>query len=511
MSGTKKKKSKQPYVSRGERTRPAVQARHGARPVTPPVEPAPTTVPSPTSPPTRERHFVDVSVVRVQTYLSRTSDLRGIRGASAQVSEATDHQSWSSKLPAGAMINAEAGNIDGVVSIEIVDTEVDVSQSAARIAIAVARQLRAALPAAYLTAVAASGSNYVAAYRTMKKRREDGDLLVDWPPPPPELVLAKPCDRCRSWAAVQRIQDLSHNAVDEDDQGCQDCVTRYPDQRASPRRRSRTEVNLARALTHDEVDAQKIRYPSDFGELADGEHLALIYSDGNQVGAFIEAAAHLDVNTALLAPAISSATESALAAALWKAKSTTQQRIGAIPHILGGDDVEVTVRASDAWLVTIELLASFGRLMHNTRAEYATGSKRVNLPTMSMSAGVVFFHHSTPFVDVTAFAEKLLKKAKTAVRGIEASIAFLDIPSDGNTAPSTRPVFTLAQLNRWSGQLTAVAALPASHRATVLTLLRHGHGEEARRRLQMRGSTIVDLLAADGLAVQDQMEITRWW
>ncbi|MGW0359278.1 Cas10/Cmr2 second palm domain-containing protein [Nocardia nova] len=460
-----------------------------------------------------DRVFVDVSVLRVQSYLARTGDLRGFRGASALVSSVTGHDEWHDKLLPGARVNDEAGDIDGVISLEIVpDHDETATDTAARVAAAVVGELRDRLPAAYLSAVLGTGPTYVHAFAHMKHSREQGRLLIDSPPATPELVLAKPCDRCLSWPAVARIADHSGNpTVDQTQEGCIDCLPRYADgTKGHDRRwRPRAESTLLSALQsyqHETVAG----FPDAYEFLADGDHLALIYADGNKVGDFIDQAARLPrgIDTRQLAPAIQTATVTALCDGLARVWQPLPEVVPVLPHILGGDDVVLSVRAEHAWTVTTTLLQRFGQLMKNTTAKLTRSGA---LPTPSMSAGIVFFHRKTPFVDVLDFAATQLRDAKSAVRGSTPSVTFLDIPADGAARPAHRPVWPLRELLDRSEALSRVAALPPARRATLLSLLRAGRRAEAEQRITLQDTTILFDVEDEGITIRDQLDLARWW
>ena len=85
-----------------------------------------------------------------------------------------------------------------VVADSVADTEQDTSEAAH----AVAQRMRATMPHCPVQAVTGTGESYAAAYPGMELARRDGDFLIDSPPAPPEVILAKPCDQCRSAAAA---------------------------------------------------------------------------------------------------------------------------------------------------------------------------------------------------------------------------------------------------------------------------------------------------------------------
>ncbi|MFI8774865.1 Cas10/Cmr2 second palm domain-containing protein [Gordonia sp. NPDC062954] len=258
---------------------------------------------------------------------------------------------------------------------------------------------------------------------------------------------------------------------------------------------------------------RSVTLPRDFQGLARGEHLALIYCDGNKVGDFITTAVGHGVGPDTIAPAINNGTIDAVAEALVEMhREIPAMPIRAVPHILGGDDVQITVPASAAWAFTRHLLKSFSsRVPAEVGKDLAKGR---GLPDISMSAGVVFFHRSTPMRDVLDLAEGQLRHAKQHVRGREASVAYLDIPADGQEAPPTRRPYRIDDLDKWSELLDEVASIPPAQRATLLDLVRSNRHTEARARARWAGHTCIDELESmepAALDIRDQLEIARWW
>ena len=146
-----------------------------------------------------QHYYLDVAAVRIQSWLARSADLKRRRGASVLLTVATEQAVWETQLPAGTEWNDEAGDLDGVVSLRVAD-EVSAQEAkqvldgAAR---EVVRKLRAEMPHCAFQAVTGSGTSYAGAYGQMAAARRRGMFVVDAPAPPPELVVAKPCDACR--------------------------------------------------------------------------------------------------------------------------------------------------------------------------------------------------------------------------------------------------------------------------------------------------------------------------
>ena len=92
-----------------------------------------------------------------------------------------------------------------------------------------------------------------------------------------------------------------------------------------------------------------------------------------------------------ISPEISAATRSALISAAGAVTRETDRFLPVIPHVLGGDDVVVSVTADRAWLFTRAFLDGFGAAMQAAAERLSLdGQLRQRLP--SMSARVVFAH-----------------------------------------------------------------------------------------------------------------------
>ena len=200
-------------VAAGRGSTPPVQATAQAAPA------APATSGGRTEP----RHYLDVSAIRIQEWLARTPDLKFRRGASVLLTEATARGAWT-ELPSGMCWNDKAGDVDGVVSLVLAETTAgeNPEDQIRAAACAVARRLRQTMPYCPVQAVAGMGVSYAGAYQQMADARRNGHLLVNSPPAPPELIVAKPCDQCRSAAATH-----PNVAGQETKALCDDCHARF--------------------------------------------------------------------------------------------------------------------------------------------------------------------------------------------------------------------------------------------------------------------------------------------
>lgn len=457
-----RKQAKRPTQQLGARARQQIPTGGHRR------QPA-ATGPTPDSahPPTTS-YYLDVAAVRIQAWLARSRNLRGWRGASIMLQQATSHEEWKDKLPAGTEWNDEVGDLDGVVSLKASDPSDeravgDVLTNAAR---DVARDLRRRLPHCDLQAVTASGVSYAEAYPAITAKIAAGDLVVDMPARPTEVILAVPCHDCR-----QAPAEVSCPEPDGTHLACGECARRVKSaggtkggwEKRSPKPERDVTARL-RALGFE------VQFPDDFKDMAGDEtQIALIYADGNKVGAFLEQAAkHPKPSKDEIVRAISAATVGAVATTI-RGRFQPGHKVPVLVHVAGGDDMMLSARACDAWPLTRALLAGFTSEL-GKEGRFWPPSVLKTLPTLS--AGLVFHHRTDPFPDMTRLAKGQLKNAKREVKGAHASISFLDVTADGGEPPAGRPACRLDDLAAKDSLLGQLAAVPESQRNTLMALIR---------------------------------------
>jgi hypothetical protein len=499
--------------------------------------------------------YLDISAVRIQSYLSRTPQLKGRRGASAAIAEATRLTDDAPVLKAGgARINAEAGQADGVINLvlDLPDPLQALERSgpaagpgsvraepgsgggrqADTAATALARevfaQLRQRLPGAYFQAVWGIGESYLQVHHdTIGPRLARGDILSDLPPAG-EFPYAVVCQICHQDPATGWLR---LGADEADKAACADCRMRHS--RSVRKAGEGAERDLAETLCAS-------RTAQDFAELArlggpdtDRNHLGTVFIDGNAFSDFFH---HLsrpgnrigaDAKTRI-SQALNAHTRTALARAAGQvSRDGDDGLLCVVPHLVGGDDVLVSLPADRAWPFTRRFLQEFGQLAEETRQQAGLPG----LPTLSASAGLVFAHASYPFHLVVEEAEARLRAAKSDVRGEVASVNFTDLTADGpgSTKPATA---TLTSLDAKAAALDALARLPASLRTQLAAFLRDSTAEER----SLRVNNIIDRLghrqtvapfwpeqphapntprlAVDGsqaIPLEEALRIVRWW
>jgi hypothetical protein len=217
-----------------------------------------------------------------------------------------------------------------------------------------------------------------------------------------------------------------------------------------------------------------------------------------------------------ISPEISAATRSALITAAGAVTRETDQFLPVIPHVLGGDDVVVSVTADRAWPFTRAFLHGFGAAMQAAaeRLELAS-SLRQRLP--SMSAGLVFAHAKFPYARAVRLAEDALRRAKRDTYGAVPAVSWLDVTVDGEAAPEWRSTQTLEALSRKAGSITALGSVSPSGRQALARLLAGGTAEESQAAAlswaRRNGVPEIAALLKTGSVteVRNLLALTRWW
>lgn len=444
--------------------------------------------------------YLDIGVVQIQAWLAQAPTLKGRRGASSMIRTATAPARIAAVLDAhpGIETNREQGPIDGVVSMTVADgADIDAVTDA------VLGRLREQLPTATLRVTRSTGPTY--GQRVTESSRA-------WPAAVPEWPLGRPCAWCRVFPATE-ISDPDDTRR-RGEPLCADCRLRHTHAGAAHSRRTPPgpERDLLERLGGDRTA------PDDFAQLArlglgpagDDTHVAVIYADGNALGRFIAAIAASD--PALLAELpdrIHAATWSAVLAGLG-AIDTGQATLPVIAHLVGGDDILLSVPAHGVWDFLTAMSAAFMATI--TRAH-----PRVPDPP-TLSAGVVIHHRSFPFDTVVDLAAGLLRAAKAARPG-EAMVAWHSVTHDGDE-PCGRPAFATTTLVEQGRDLSALAALAGSQRQELAWLLRPGNAADTDlttqlTRLGLDTVTRPFLDAEDGPAagvgLAQALDMVRWW
>lgn len=478
-----------------------------------------------------EQVYIDVGFLRIQRYLARTTQLRGRRLASAGMVEATDSRAIADRLPRGlALANDEAGVADGVVSLKLRDPGPDGrSDRVDQVVTAVLKELRAEFPAAELQAVWGAGETYVSAYAVeLGPRMSRGEVRLDLPVSP-EFPAAMACRLCRLDPAIQSVPRPGFPG--ERHMVCADCAQRL-------RRRGRIDTASAEQRLMSELKLDEA--PDALEDLAPlgapdtkRNHLATIYIDGNAVGLFFKklvAAASQRADLQELkrdqSQYLSLVTEVALQAgtqAVVVAMGVNEPGcLPVVPHVVGGDDVLVSVPASYAWPFAVAYLRSFQDEMREHVQRHINARYDLDLPVPSASAGIVFARHNEPMYLLVDLVEERLRAAKRATRGQASSVDFLDLTVDGPHGTGERPLLLSALRDPATLRaLDELASLPESHQARLAEALRQHQDEVSAVSLALRKGRdriIEPFLSGShgqeppsGIRLAHALRIARWW
>ncbi|WP_432902529.1 Cas10/Cmr2 second palm domain-containing protein [Micromonospora matsumotoense] len=471
--------------------------------------------------------FIDIAAVRIGDYLSRTPDLKGRRGASAWLSHASHRAGLPDWLATATAplhhrpeVNQEAGEADGLIPLRIPAGPAGDSRSdggAEDVARTVVDALRRRLPGVWLRANWATADSYLEAYRAMREPGAGAGLEAF--PPLPDLPVLATCARCRVDPAVAAIDIHEEGNVPV----CADCEARYADRYRRPGLWHEhvpvgAETDLLEALSL--TPRQVVQHFTELAALGaeDGcrNHLATVHIDGNGLGALFDHIARYGDRDlkARVSARVSAATRVALVEAT-RTVLDSSRTVPVIPHLVGGDDVLVSVVADRAWRFVTTYLEAFADRMRGVDglAEHLPDGQRV-----TGSAGMVFAHATFPFRRSAELAEGALKTAKQEHQGRDAAVGWLDVTRDGEQQPRHRATWTTRALADLGPALAALAAVPPSGRAVCARLIdpdRPGLSaarlREQARRLD-RGDVLDPFLTHGGpAAVADALSLVRWW
>lgn len=455
--------------------------------------------------------YLDVGVVRIQQWLTRTPWLRGRRGASTMLTTATGTGAVEKVLdahaPGLAEPNPEVGDVDGVVSLRLHDPE---PRSVERTEQAIVTHLRAALPAASFKVSRWSGESYVDAIRdgSPEFEHEWPAAVAEWPP-------GRPCQWCETWPAHAVVNE----GTKEDNKDlamCTDCIERRDPNNAGYNTSLKHLPGPERELIRRAQERGLPKtLPDEFQELAtmDGireTHVAAVQADGNAIGDVISKIRTTRANAERALPsAINDATWEALLDAvdgIWEPHDA--QRLPIIPHLVGGDDVLVSVPARRGWAFS----RAFQEYFSERISEAISGMPK-GVPPISVSVGLVFHHRTTPFFTFTELSETLLKRAKSEHQGKIPALAWQEITRDG-ASPTARTSMPLATLDKYWSSLRDLAELQQSTRQRLATLLHNdGTSETLDEHLGRLGLTSTAAPFRDGGAIglRDALDMVRWW
>lgn len=411
-------------------------------------------------------YYATVGIKQIQSYLGRSRHLWGRRGASdilvylTDVSGLTDEipaqnrefRTVKEELPRGVEVNDEAVDVDGVVRLRSTSRE-DLARATESLALRIATHL----PAAKVETALREAGTYLDVLRAEDARQEPLESR-SYPPAIIEFPLAHHCDECSAGVAHEE-----KNVADVVLRLCADCAARVEGPRNETLRKAVRELDVGRRipgfLAEQEMlnrigsGAKQVENLIELAALGDagdkgrrrhtGNHVATIFADGNGLGALFSHARTDAINSGttkhvkLLSAAVKRVTKEALARAIESISGPNgQHAMPAVPHILGGDDILVSVPATRAWEFLIEFLEAAKAGLSSDDQLSGSG--------VSFSAGMVICKAAYPIGDQISLAEHLLRQAKTEVNGADWSFAWQDVTHEGPKVGEPR-VLTLDQ------------------------------------------------------------------
>ncbi|MDI2029514.1 hypothetical protein QFW96_12865 [Saccharopolyspora sp. TS4A08] len=453
--------------------------------------------------------FLDVGVIRVQSWLTLAPNLHARRGASTMIRKATEPEAVRQMLrelglESAALRCDEAGHIDGVIPLRILDDskKKDVERH-------VVRHLQAKLPGASLKTQHCEGKDWLSAHHSAGSSQS-----FEWPAVVLEWPMAKVCDWCHRLPATHeaiRVPDDSGQTPFKD--LCIGCIQRLPDggySTGKPGEEPGPEKDLLELLPGRKVP-DRTKSLAELGEVQDNTHLATVYADGNAIGRLGRSLRKLqepdsDATTFELPGAISSATWSSLIDAVTSIDTGDTPVLPIIAHLVGGDDVLVSVPAHKAWRFTRTLLEKFSEHLGTALNEAGLG----HLETPSISAGVVIHHHTTPFADVIELADALLKHSKRHGRA-KPALAWHDITHEGPEMLPGQPFLTLEDFQDCFGPLNKLFGLSASQRLTLLDYAQANEDLLLQQAQRLDHRDVIEPFITGPLRIAQALSIVRWW
>lgn len=443
--------------------------------------------------------YIAAGATRIQQWIARTPLLALSRGASRALAERTS-AAHIDRLLGGDQIEAhrapDAPDVDGVVILRVptAGQSADATSQAVDQAVGWLRcHLAEELPGIEWRLWAHQAAGYVAAFDGASHASAVSHGRWHLLPAELELPFAAACEGCRAESAVRQTDELAG----ENQIGLgPDCLVRLSHTRG---------LNL-KNLTFDDVARKGGLGPhgnAEFrtiGRRAAENHLATIAADGNHFGALFKRLAQLPATgytdergeTTIqerISERMHAAASNAVDAAAGKAGDPAAPVPSSIKHVVGGDDILVSVGARHAWAYVNALLATFEAEVRGGISDIltaATSGGAIDQPTareltdmagrVSLGVGIAFANRKHPFAHCTEMAQDAMKDAKRVGRGA-AAINWIDLTVE-SALPRGRGVLYERVVDD-----PKVAELPPSSRATLAALIREGwvHGDRPAR------------------------------
>lgn len=454
--------------------------------------------------------YITVAAVRIQTWIGRSTALADRRGASALLNQTIGADTLTAavhrRIPdAGIRSNTEAAAIDGVAQL----VHDDDAPAGHRVAEVLLEHLAVRLPGAEFEIRWGSYPSWDEAITELApggSAHRMGSLAA-----PPEFPFAERCAVTGTDLAVEHAKDKDGKPRPVGIDAATRAVAAGYRTGDRPKPGTGAERRLGEQLSLDTTaDLESL---AELGPASHKtNHLATAFLDGNNVGAaFREVESR---RRPALARALKDATWGSLVTATHRVQEIcgSPTELAVIPHVVGGDDVLVTMPAAAGPAFTRAFIDEFGRAMSEL------GLAPADRP-LSMSAGLVIAHHSQPFSAVVRTADGLLARAKAGVRGARPSLATAELTSESTDPVGTARVWAIGagdhDLNRYLDDLRVLSTCAKSARQELAGAARSGPHDIAialiGRQLNRSGLELSASVRTNPGLLADLIQLSRWW
>lgn len=411
-------------------------------------------------------YFAAVAAVRIQSWISRTPDLRYVRGASHALTRETTREALSGAgvLPAD-VFDTDTAQVAGVSVLRSDDRD-GLDAHVDRVLLHLQKQL----PGVEWSAWRANADSYVMAYDAVHGKVH-GSEIRHWPKQLPlslDLPFARACARCSYELATEEVCTPNRTGTE--------CIG--PD--CARRRRAGASSQFA---TFDEL-AATANGAQTIGRRDAANHLATVCADGNRVGDFFTVVAAL--KDPKLQATLSNALDAAAHAAVEAASTCGPEgKVVAMVHFVGGDDLFVSVAAPYAWpfaeilgrIFEEEFRHKVTEAIEGKNESYEISKVRRAAADVSLGIGIAFAHKSHPIADCRETAAAAEKVAKAATRGSEGAVSWIDITVEPSMGQGSAPIakgryVTVKQLGKDLSDPHPALASTSTARSMLASLLR---------------------------------------
>lgn len=477
--------------------------------------------------------YLDIGAKHIQAYLARTPRLKARRGASALLDHELLRESTKIAWRKHAVVNTEGKCTDGVLSLVFTDPQVPDAEVDTVVAEIVVRLNRVAPGAQWELRI-----SRVPAYPDADRAAADAEArglallshgehrVIPVPPAPAEVPVVRFCECCGVDPAVRRkVLEAGTDPVPL----CADCTRRLfeggnrtddhnwaqPDAERQWAQRIRpgglrAEHDLMTAVTAR--TGTELGLVEEFHQLAalgrgDANHLCTVSVDGNRFGELLATLKDIGVSPYKLSKALTKAVGQAVVEATVRVLHDRDTALPVVPHLIGGDDLLVSVTADRAWDFVIAFLDCYHARTRELVAEYGHPDLQ---PTAS--AGLVFAHTAFPFATAVDLAEQALRHAKAQHRAARPALCWVDVTEDGPVLPPHRGAPALHELAAHRADLDRLLKLPPAGQAE---LGRVAHDPERTLALAYRLGYEPIIRPFDQpssfLSIADALVLGRWW